>query len=140
MFSNGIKAAYVGGGTRCKVCSQCQRKRRLVVDSHIVGRPPPSEGRPNGFFAIDSGFQPRSARSPFALNRAWICSIFPTLAALINQPAGQSPANPPPGCKETTMAHPRKLLEDIQGTMFEYLHQDEAEFLYEVRGGVLQCL
>ncbi|CAM9293383.1 unnamed protein product, partial [Ectocarpus sp. 12 AP-2014] len=29
------------------------------------------------------------------------------------------------------MAHPRKLLEDLQGTMFEYLHQDEAVFLYE---------
>lgn len=26
-----------------------------------------------------------------------------------------------------------KLIEDPKGMMFEYLHQDEAEFLYEVR-------
>lgn len=30
-------------------------------------------------------------------------------------------------------AHPVKLIEDPQGMMFEYLHQGEAEFLYEVR-------
>lgn len=30
-------------------------------------------------------------------------------------------------------AHSLKLIEDPEGMMFEYLHQDEAEFLYEVR-------
>lgn len=30
-------------------------------------------------------------------------------------------------------AHSLKLIEDPQGMMFEYLNQDEAEFLYEVR-------
>lgn len=38
----------------------------------------------------------------------------------------------------TVMAtHPPKLIEDPQGMLFEYVDQDEAEFLYEVRGACM---
>lgn len=36
-------------------------------------------------------------------------------------------------------AHALKLIEDPKGMMFEYLHQDEAEFLYEVRRREERC-